>query len=209
MTFEELMQGFAEIKDILKRVSLQSEETDRRMQETDRRMQETDREMKETDREIKEIFKRMEQTEKQTMKSINALSDKWGHFVVGLVIPATKKMFAKRGIHIETVFKGAKSEVKGAEMEIDVLAVNEEYVIPIEVKSTLGIDDINEHVERLGKFKKAFKVYSDKKIIGAVAGIVINEGVDKYAYRKGLFVIGQSGETVIILNDDKFTPKFF
>ena len=47
----------------------------------------------------------------------------------------------------------------------------------------------------------------NKKVIGAVAGIVIDESADKYAYRKGLFVIGQTGETVKILNDEKFEPK--
>ena len=43
--------------------------------------------------------------------------------------------------------------------------------------------------------------------MGAVAGIVIDEGTDKYAYRQGLFVIGQTGEMVRILNDEKFKPK--
>jgi len=38
-------------------------------------------------------------------------------------------------------------------------------------------------------------------------GIVIDEGADRYAYQQGLFVIGQSGETVRILNDDQFRPK--
>ncbi|MGK7957213.1 MAG: DUF3782 domain-containing protein, partial [Crocosphaera sp.] len=42
---------------------------------------------------------------------------------------------------------------------------------------------------------------------GAVAGIEIEEGADKYAYRQGLFVLAQSGETVNILNDEQFNPQ--
>ncbi|TRU17967.1 MAG: DUF3782 domain-containing protein, partial [Microcystis aeruginosa Ma_MB_S_20031200_S102] len=42
---------------------------------------------------------------------------------------------------------------------------------------------------------------------GAVAGIEINEGVDRYAYRKGLFVIKPSGDTVAIINDADFQPN--
>ncbi|MCI4625732.1 MAG: hypothetical protein L3V56_07195, partial [Candidatus Magnetoovum sp. WYHC-5] len=64
-------------------------------------------------------------------------------------------------------------------------------------------------IERLDKFKPAFPAYRDKKIVGAVAGIVIESGVDRFAYKNGLFVIAQSGDTVKFLNDDKFVPKEF
>jgi len=33
-------------------------------------------------------------------------------------------------------------------------------------------------------------------VVGAVTGIVIEEGADRYAYRQGLFVIGQTDENV-------------
>nr|NCQ71668.1 DUF3782 domain-containing protein [Microcystis aeruginosa W13-16]NCQ80640.1 DUF3782 domain-containing protein [Microcystis aeruginosa W13-15]NCQ86995.1 DUF3782 domain-containing protein [Microcystis aeruginosa W13-18]NCR15023.1 DUF3782 domain-containing protein [Microcystis aeruginosa SX13-11]NCR24393.1 DUF3782 domain-containing protein [Microcystis aeruginosa L111-01]NCR28785.1 DUF3782 domain-containing protein [Microcystis aeruginosa LE13-04]NCR45958.1 DUF3782 domain-containing protein [ len=39
------------------------------------------------------------------------------------------------------------------------------------------------------------------------AGIEIEEGADKYAYRQGLFVLAQRGENVAILNDTEFQPK--
>jgi hypothetical protein len=40
-----------------------------------------------------------------------------------------------------------------------------------------------------------------------VAGIIIDEGADRYAYRQGLFVLAQSGETIALLNNDEFQPK--
>jgi hypothetical protein len=40
-----------------------------------------------------------------------------------------------------------------------------------------------------------------------VAGIVIQEDADKYAYKKGLYVLKQKGEIVEIANDDKFVPR--
>ncbi len=42
---------------------------------------------------------------------------------------------------------------------------------------------------------------------GAVAGIEIEESADIYAYRQGLFVLAQSGETMDILNSDDFEAK--
>ena len=63
------------------------------------------------------------------------------------------------------------------------LAVNGEYAVLIEVKSTLGVDDINEQLEWLSQFKEFFPEYRDRKMLGAVAGIAIDEGADRYAYK--------------------------
>lgn len=77
----------------------------------------------------------------------------------------------------------------------------------IEVKSTLSVDDVNEHLQSLSEFKFFFPEYADRKVVGAVAGIVIDKGAGGCAYQSGLFVVGHSGETVKILNDEKFVPR--
>ncbi len=235
MTFDELMKGFEEIRYILKDTSIKSKETDEQLsklfKETDRQFKETDKKFeemskeraeqsKETDRQIKESLRSFEEklkegfdrTQKivdQTTMAVNNLTGKWGNFVVGLVLPATERLFKERGIEVTQIAQSVKSRKKGFEMEIDILAANGEYVVLIEVKSTLKVDDVKEHIERLDKFKPAFPAYRDKKIVGAVAGIVIESGVDRFAYKNGLFVIAQSGDTVKFLNDDKFVPKEF
>ena len=43
-------------------------------------------------------------------------------------------------------------------------------------------------------------------VMGAVAAMVIPDNVARYAYSKGLFVIGQSGEHLEIRNDAEFQP---
>ncbi|KJR42444.1 Resolvase, Holliday junction-type [Candidatus Magnetoovum chiemensis] len=205
ITFEELMKGFDEIRGIMKEVWLKSEENEMMIKELREQS-------KDTDRIVKELAQESRKTEKivaQTSKAVNDLTGKWGRFVEGLVVPAAKRIFNERGIELEHTHQRSKSEVEGAEMEIDVLATNGEYAVAIEVKSTLTVKHIKEHIEKLKKFKRAFPVYRDKKIIGAAAGIVIEGGVDRYAYQRGLFVIAQSGDTVKILNDAKFNPTYF
>jgi hypothetical protein len=54
---------------------------------------------------------------------------------------------------------------------------------------------------------KALPWHKRNQAYGAVAGIEINEGVDRYAYKKGLFVIKPSGDTVAIVNDANFQPR--
>jgi hypothetical protein len=37
--------------------------------------------------------------------------------------------------------------------------------------------------------------------------MVIPDHVAQYAYRQGFYVIGQSGEQLVIRNDERFQPK--
>jgi hypothetical protein len=189
MTTQQMEKNFQEIWALFK-------ETDGKFKETDGKFKETDRKFKETDRKFKE-----------TDQAIRSLTGKWGRFVEGLIVPAVKQLFEARDVEVEKVYQRVKAHKNGKEMEVDILAIDEAYAILIEAKSTLSVEDVKEHLDRLANFKMFFPEYDKKKIIGAVAGIVIDEGADRYAYHQGLFVIAQSGKTVKILNDKKFRPK--
>jgi len=204
MTNEEIEKGFQEIWRLFKDTDKKFKDTDIKIKETDRILEER---FKDTDRILEERFKDTEKTVEKTSNAVYALTGKWSRFVEGLIVPAAERLFKERGIIIDKVSQRVKIHHNGDTMEIDILAINGEYAVLIEVKSTLKIDDIKEHIERLGKFKRFFPEYKGRKVIGAVGGIVIEEGSDKYAYKQGLYVITESGETVRILNDEKFKPK--
>ena len=178
----------------------QSQEADQRRKEADQRFKETERLLKEqgqeTDRQIREVNKK-----------IGDLGGKWGRFVENMVAPACETIFLKRGIPVHQVSQRVKKRLNGQTLEIDVLVTNENHVLIVEVKSSLGVNDIKEMIEDLREFRTFFPEYSQKQLYGAVAGIEIEEGADKYAYRQGLFVLAQAGETVSILNDSTFQPK--
>lgn len=165
-------------------------------QETNHSIKETGRFVQETSREIKEICKR-----------VDGLSSKWGLFMEELLVPSVKHLFNERGITVKKVLQCVKIHKRGTTTEIDLMVINREYVVLFDVKSTLAVENINELLKKLARFKSFFPEYADRKVIGAVAGIVFDEGADRYAYKSGLFVIGQSGETVKILNDKKFVPR--
>jgi len=97
----------------------------------------------------------------------------------------------------------------GETIEIDILLANTDVMIAVEVKTTLSVDDVNEHIEKhLQPFKRFFKEYQNKKIYGAVAYIHVDEKADRYAYKKGLFVLGFTADNLVtIKNDSKFVPK--
>ena len=179
------------------------EEVWKLFRETDQKFRDTDQKFRDTDRKLDEL----KAIVARTSRNVDDLTGKWGKFVEGMVAPACKTLFADRNIPVHKVLQRVQAEYDGRSMEIDILVVNEGYVVLVEVKSTLKVDDVREQLERLGQFREFFPEYADKQVLGAVAGIVIEEQADRFAYREGLFVIGQAGDTVRILNDKKFQPK--
>ena len=186
-------------------------ETERCFQETERRFQETERILKEQSLETERILKEQSlKTDRQITrlsKEIGNLGGKWGRFVENMVAPACETLFLNRQIPVHQVSQRVRKRLDGKTLEIDVLVTNENHVLVVEVKSSLSVDDVKELINNLTEFRQFFPEYNHKQLYGAVAGIEIEEGADKYAYRQGLFVLAQRGENVAILNDTDFQPK--
>ena len=102
-------------------------------------------------------------------------------------------------------FRLSKLGIKG---EIDLILHNGDISILIEVKTTLDVADVRQHVERIDKYR----TYADARwgdtstrYIGAVAGAVVEDKVVDFAHEHGLYTIVQSGEGVEIVE----VPKDF
>ena len=182
-------------------------ETERCFQETERRFQETERRFQETERILKEQSLKTDRQITRLSKEIGNLGGKWGRFVENMVAPACETLFLNREIPVHQVSQRVRKRLDGKTLEIDVLVTNENHVLVVEVKSSLSVDDVKELIKNLTEFRQFFPEYNHKQLYGAVAGIEIEEGADKYAYRQGLFVLAQRGENVAILNDTDFQPK--
>ncbi len=183
-----------------------SQETDRRFQETDRILreasQETDRRFQETDRKFQETDRKIKEVNLQLGKLGNRLGD----FIEEAVRPSAVRLFRERGIDVHEVHQKIDAQRGNDGIEVDLLVVNDTDVIAIECKSNLSVDDVKDHLERLSKIKRMLPTYADKRIMGAVAAMVIPDAVALYAYRHGLFVIGQNGEQLHIRNKEGFNP---
>ncbi|MBF0180806.1 MAG: DUF3782 domain-containing protein [Magnetococcales bacterium] len=187
------------------------QETDRRMQETDRRMQETDLQMQETDRRLQETDRLIQEVSKQmkeTDRKLDRLGGRLGEFVEGLVAPACETLFAQRGIPVHEVSRRVKARLPdGRMMEIDLVVVNTDSVVMVEVKSKLEASDVKELLERLGDVKEFFPRFAGYRIYGAVAAMVMDENIIRFAINQGLFVIEQAGDTLRMANAAEFQPR--
>jgi hypothetical protein len=199
--FQETDHQFQEMRRFLRD---QSQEAERRFQETERLMRE---QSQETDRKIQETVAENRRINRQLNQQIGDLGGKWGLFVENLVAPACETIFLEWGIPVHRVSQRVRQRQNGDSMEIDVLVLNQDHVLAVEVKSTLSVDDVKDFSEKLSCFREFFPEYEQRQLYGAVAGIGIDAGADRYAYRQGLFVLAQSGETMAILNDRQFQPR--
>ena len=206
-TAEDVWQILAEVTAKQAELTAKQSELTAAQQETDRQLKETDRQLKETDRQLKEQSQETNRKIREVNKQIGDLGGKWGRFVENMVAPACETLFLNRGIPVHQVSQRIKKRLNGQTLEIDVLVTNENHVLMVEVKSSLGVNDVKDLVDDLKLFRQFFPEYNQKQLYGAVAGIEIEEGADKYAYRQGLFVLAQAGEAVSILNDGDFQPK--
>ncbi|WNC86574.1 hypothetical protein RHP47_12155 [Thermosynechococcus sp. QKsg1] len=168
--------------------------------ETERRFQETERRFQETERLLREEAQQLNQ-------QIGKLGNRLGEFVEWQVRPAVLRLFQSRGIAVSQLYSDVILQDGNESLEIDLLVVNTDEAVLVEVKTRLSQSDVDEHLERIAKFRRLAHQYRGTKLLGAVAGMIVPPEVARYAYRQGLFVLAQSGDGVAILNDPQFQPR--
>ncbi|WP_375329522.1 DUF3782 domain-containing protein [Microcystis sp. BLCC-F210] len=200
---KELAQSQQELSQSQQELSQSQQELSQSQQELSQSQQELSQAQKETDQQIKETDKQINRVSQQ----IGELGNRLGEFVEWQVRPAVVRLFQERGIDVHEFHPGISVKRDNEGLEIDLLVVNDTDAILVEVKSKLTQRDVDEHLQRLAKFKRLMPRFRDVKALGAVAAMIVPNEVASYACRQGLFVLVQSGENVIILNDAEFTPQ--
>ncbi|MEB3161031.1 MAG: DUF3782 domain-containing protein [Synechocystis sp.] len=185
-----------EIRQILKEVAQAQQELSQAQKETDKQIKETAKRIQETDKQINRVSKQM-----------GEFGNRLGEFVEWQVRPAVVRLFQERGIDVHEFHPGISVKRDDEGLEIDLLVVNDTDAILVEVKSKLTQRDVDDHLRRLAKFKRLMPRFRDVNALGAVVAMVVANEVADYAYRHGLFVLVQSGDNVVILNDAGFTPQ--
>ena len=160
-------------------------------------------------------IQRMERSiDKSIAKAVNQIAGlfttQWGQLVESLVEPGCVEQFRKIGIDISrTMQRIERADPDGRQMEIDVLLVNGKEIVAVEVKAKLKVANVEKHEENLGRFREVFHEYQDKEVLGAVAALSFDSDSDKYAWRRGMFVLKPEQGLVQIANGADFLPKRF
>ena len=215
-----------ESKELVEKQLQESKElAEKQLQAAEKRLQAVEKEIQESrersEKEMKESRERSEKQMQETQKIVDKLSSNiggigntLGEFTESMFSGALWEKFADYGIPVHRQstrmrFGEGKGASKRTLAEADVFIENGEYAIPVEVKTKLDVDDVDDHLERIGIIRGYLDTHGDKrKLLGAVAGGVVPEKVIKYAHKNGLFVIVQSGDSVTIASaPEGFTAR--
>ncbi len=178
---------------------------------TEKRLQDTEQLLKaqasETERLLRAQAMSTERQIRQVNRQIGNLGNRLGEFVEWQVRPAALRLFQERGIAVYELASDVSIQRDSEGLEIDLLAINTTDAVLIEVKSKLSQSDVDEHLDRLDKFKRLMPRHQNIRALGAIAAMIVPPDIARYAYRQGLFVMAPSGEDMVILNDAHFRPK--
>jgi predicted AAA+ superfamily ATPase len=151
--------------------------------------------------EIREQMKETDRITKENAKLIGNLGGRLGDMVEHLVAPNLKEKFRELGVVFEKTTRNSEfTDAKNNFIaEVDITLENGENVMLVEVKSKLTIEDIAEHIERIGKVRAHADLHGDRrKFLGAVAGMGLTENERTFAFKSGFYVIEPAGETFAI-----------
>ena len=224
-TDEQMKETDKKIRDLMEN----QKKTDEQMKETDRKMRETDKQLKETDKKIKELVKSQEETGKMIKelmerqkktdyqikaltRAISELNGTWKRFSEKIIFDNIENTLNALGFKDFSVRRNVKSTINSKHMEIDILAVGEDYVLVMEVKTTLKVEHVKRFVKKLkDKFLSFFPEFKGRyKVYGVVIGINLQEGVDEFAIKNGLLVFRYKDKSEVeVLNPERFKPKDF
>ena len=198
---KDLKESTLELKELFKK-------NDKGIKENDKGIQELRELFKETD---KRLDKRFKETDQKIKELASLFTTQWGKLIEALVEPGAVNLFRQRGINVRYSSRRIELEdERGRKIaEFDIFLENDEELVVIEVKTTVKKEDVDYFLEKLMRFKEWFPRYRRYKVYGAVAGISFEEGVDRYAYRCGLFVLKSEGGLICIANDPKFRPRIW
>ena len=160
--------------------------------------QETDKKFEKTERLVRDLS-----------KNIGGLGNNVGQATEEYFLAALEKMEELAGVKIEHIGR-LKKRKKNLQGEYDAVVFGKDTLIVVEIKHRLDSDDVSDfYTNSLPAFRKLFPEYADRKILGAVAGMIVEKAAMKLANNKGLLVLTPSDQKISVLNPKGFQPKSF
>jgi hypothetical protein len=174
------------------------------MKETEKQMKENAEEHKETERIIKELGKQM-----------GDLHNSFGEMAEHLVAPSIHERFNELGYHFSGAAEGGyvvRDISNGKTLaQVDILLINDDYLMAVEVKATVRPQDIEHHIKRIEILKEHWKKqHHDTRIIrGAIAGAIFGNAEKQAVIEAGFYALVQSGDTMKMEIPEDFVPREF
>ena len=191
ITFEQVWAAIMEDrKNIAEQANIMAEQAKNRAK--------FDAEWEEAKKEMRELSRQM-----------GGLHNSFGEMAEHMVAPGIEDKFNEIGFNFDSVatkgmkITGADKKIKA---QIDIVMENGEYIVAVEVKTKVAIKDIDYAIRQLEVLRE-YKPNDNRKILGAIAGVVFNENEKRAAIEAGFYILVQSGDTMKMEIPDSFVPR--
>jgi len=152
---------------------------------------------------------------REMRKQWGELSNRMGTMVEDLVAPSIGRIVRtvtncqEEQIHYAAIRVKRRRQSDNQQREFDAIAVCGEYMLINETKSHLQPEDLASFSQLLPETRTYFPEFADRKIIGAIASLYVDESLVRRGERLGLIVLGFGEDVMAILNSPGFQPKLF
>ncbi len=197
----------------LENLARQVEETSRSVNQLSIEMQEFKNEMRHEMRVFRNemryemrVFKDEMQTERRAFqremnKRWGDLANRLGTLIEDIVAPAFPDVIKRRfSMEIEDMMVRRRRRQGELRDEFDLIADVGENVFVVEVKSRYRSKDVDTFSQKLDRFNRLFPEYKDKRIVGVIASLYLDESVIRYATNKRYYAMGMKGDYMDFLN---------
>ncbi len=150
-------------------------------------------------------FKEEAQRDRREMnRKWGELANKMGTLVEDLVAPSLPKVAEELfGCKEPELFGVRIKRRKGPDtFELDALLVCPGVVLINETKSSLRPGDVDELIAGLDEFGQFFPEYGNRRIIGILASLYVDQNIIQYATRKNILIMGMGDEAMQVLNPE-------
>jgi hypothetical protein len=176
-------------------------------------MQELRKNQEKTEKLIEKNAREMEalkRTVERVTANVGGLNRSLGELIETLIAARLWEKFPgyrlKRAYQRMPIF----DEMNRVMTDIDILLSNTILAVAVEVKRELDrMKDVDEHLKRMELIRKYPPAeVADKKLLGAMAGGVVDPDVQRYACENGFFVLELAGESVrLVPPPEGFVPR--
>ena len=221
---QDLAISMEDLKEIVARTSMQVERTSAEMaaemaefKEENRLFREEMRDFKNEMKAFKDDMIRFRDESRRETREFNRrlgdIANKYGRLIEDIVSPSICRVMKlalglKEGTVCfanERVKRAYRGDVRRLR-EFDVVAECCDYVMINETKSNLRAEDVTNLIATISITRDYFPEYKERKIIGSVASVSIDESVVNFATSKGILALAVGDELMDIRNPEGFTP---
>jgi len=176
-------------------------EWEARQEKWDRRMAKLIARQKKTDRQIDRLT-----------KNVGGLNNSMGELIETLIAARLWEKFSDYPYDLKRAYQRVPvfNENNQILTDIDILLSNTEWVMAVEVKRELNrTDEVDRHVKRMERIRKYPPLETiGKRLVGAMAGGVVEPDIRDYIHENGFFVLELTGEHVSLVKPTtEFTPR--